>query len=207
MMGKTKKIGVLAGVFLVVAGIYFLLGFFEKREFLIDSFERKINTKTVDFGASEGSSLKVEASNEFKVCGEQSLKLIYELKPSGYMYCARGFGLDVKDAVWRVKPQKINWAKFDAFSIYMYGNKSGVVAFDIKDAGGEYYRYIIKNDFHGWKEIVCPFSGFFVREDWQPPTADGNGILDFPIMSFQWEPRLPGKGILYFDCVKVIKIK
>ena len=31
--------------------------------------------------------------------------------------------------------------------------------------------------------------------------------LDFPIMSFQFEPRLPGQSVYYFDCIKVSRVK
>lgn len=193
-----------AGIKSIEAGV---IG--EKNELLIDSFEGEISHSTVDFGSSQESSLKVEASGELKICGEQSLKLDYDLKPSGYMWTARGYNLDVKGAGnWEVLPQDIQWDKFGGISFYMYGTGSdGVIAFDIKDAGGEMWRYIIDDDFQGWKEIVCKFSDFFARKDWQPDTADKNEVLDFPIMSFQFEPRMPGKGVYYFDCVKFVSVK
>ena len=34
-----------------------------------------------------------------------------------------------------------------------------------------------------------------------------NEVMDFPIMSFQFEPRLYGKGLYYFDCIKLIRVK
>jgi len=178
-------------------------------EVAIDSFEGAINKETVDYGASEGSLLKVEADTKIKVCGTQSLKIDYELKPSGYMWIARGYDLDVKGAAkWEIDPQNIKWRAYNAISLQMYGTGSnGVVAFDIKDKGGEIWRYIIDDDFTGWKEIVCPFKAFFPRRDWQPDSATKNETLDFPVMSFQFEPRLPGKGVYYFDCVKAVRIK
>lgn len=176
-------------------------------EIMLDSFEGELNSQTVDFGSSPNSYLKVEPAKNLKICGEQSIKIIYELKPSGYMWVARGYKLDVKGAgKWLVKPQDIDWKDFDAFSVYMYGrNTQGIVALDIKDAGGEMWRFIINDDFQGWKEIICPFSQFFARTDWQPDNAKKNEILDFPINSFQFEPRSPGKGVYYFDCLKLIK--
>jgi hypothetical protein len=90
----------------------------------------------------------------------------------------------------------------------MYGsNSSGVIAFDLKDKGGELWRFLIDDDFSGWKEVVCPLKEFFPRGDWQPETAERNEKLDFPVTSFQFEPRLPGKGAYYFDCVKLTYIK
>ncbi|UCD15530.1 MAG: hypothetical protein JSV34_00315 [Candidatus Omnitrophota bacterium] len=174
---------------------------------LIDSFEGDINARTVDYGAGQGSSLKVEADKSLKVCGSQSLKLDYDLKPSSYMWIARGYNLDVAGAAkWLVKPSEVAWEKYNAISIYMYGgNSDAVIAFDIKDAQGEFWRFIIDDDFGGWKEIICPFSQFFVRGDWQPESATRNEVLDFPIMSFQFEPRMPGEGRCNFDCVKVVK--
>jgi hypothetical protein len=174
-------------------------------EILLDDFEGPITPETVDFGAAQGSSLKVEAEQEIKVCGQQSLKLDYVLKPSGYMWVARGYGLDVEGASeWNLEPKAIPWRRYKTISLQMYGsNSGGVIAFDIKDSGGELWRFILDDDFTGWKEINCRFDLFFPRKDWQPDTAEKNETLDFPIMSFQFEPRLPGKGIYYFDCLKL----
>jgi hypothetical protein len=178
-------------------------------EVMIDSFEGSITKETVDYGAAEGSSLKVEADTGIKMCDAQSLKIEYDLKPSGYMWIARGYNLDVKGAgKWIVEPKDIKWRAYNAISLQMYGsNSGGVVAFDIKDKGGEIWRYIIDDDFTGWKEITCRFKDFFLRCDWQPDSAEKNEMLDFPVMSFQFEPRLPGKGIYYFDCVRLIRAK
>ncbi len=178
-------------------------------EVVIDCFDGLINSETVDFGSSEDSSVSVEADKEVKVCGEQSLRIAYDLKPSGYMWIARGYGLDVKGAAqWRVEPGSIDWKRFNAIGLVMYGsNSGGVIAFDIKDAGGEMWRFLLDDDFEGWKDIICPLKQFFVRGDWQPETAERNELLDFPIMSFQFEPRLPGKGSYYFDYIRVLRIK
>lgn len=125
------------------------------------------------------------------------------------MWMARGFNLDVKGAnAWEIKPEDIFWSRYNAISISMYGaNTGGVIAFDIKDAQGELWRFLLEDDFDGWREVICPFKHFFDRQDWQPDDAEVNGVLDFPIVSFQFEPRLPGEGVYYFDCVKVIKTK
>ena len=179
------------------------------QEGLIDSFEGEIGSKTVDFGSSPGSSLKVEADKNLKICEEQSMKLDYNLKPAGYMWVARGYGLDVKGAdKWLISPEEINWKEDNAFSLYMYGrNSGGVVAFDLKDSGGEAWRFFLDDDFRGWKEIICPLDEFFPRADWQPEGATRNEVLDFPIMSFQFEPFMLGEGVYRFDCVKLVKIK
>ena len=176
-------------------------------EVLIDSFEGEISSKTVDFGSSENSTLNVKSDKELKRCGQQSLKLDYELKAGGYMWAARGRQLDTKDAdKWIIKTSEINWSKYKAISLYMYGGDSGaVIAFDLKDNGGELWRFLLDDDFKGWKEIVCPLVEFFPRNDWQPDTADNDEELDFPILSFQFEPRVPGKRIHNFDCIKVVK--
>ncbi|MCM8827149.1 MAG: hypothetical protein NC904_06490 [Candidatus Omnitrophica bacterium] len=193
----------------LVLFIFFINCSSTNKELLLDSFEGEVNKESVDFGASSGSSVVVMPSPDLKVCGKQAMLLKYDLKPSGYMWVARGYNLDVKGAdKWLVKPFSIDWSKYNAFSFFMYGSNSlGVVAFDIKDRGGEIWRFIVDDDFVGWKEIVCPFSQFFLRRDWQPDNALKNEILDYPIMSFQFEPRLPGKGSYYFDCVKLKKVK
>ena len=176
-------------------------------EFLIDSFEGEISSETVDFGSSNNSSLTVVSDKEIKACGEQSLRLDFELNPSGYMWAARGYSLKIDGAAkWEASPRDIKWSKYNAFSLYMHGrNSGGVIAFDLKDSGGELWRFFLDDDRAGWKEFICPFAGFFPRRDWQPENADRNEVLDFPIMSFQFEPRIMGKGVYYFDCVKLIK--
>ena len=178
-------------------------------ELLIDSFEGSLNASTVDFGAAQGSYVKIGPERELKVCGDQSMKLEYDLKTSGYMWVARGYNLDVAGAAkWMIPASDIKWSKYNAFSLYMYGsNSNAIIVFDIKDKDKEMYRFILDDDFQGWKEIICPFSEFFVRTDWQPEKATKNETLDFPIMSFQFEPRTPGKGVYYFDCVKLKRIK
>jgi len=193
---------------LLVSVIFVFLGCSQApKEVMIDSFEGELNSKTVDFGSSKNSSIKIEASTDKKICGLQSMKLTYVLKPSGYMWAARGFNLDVKGAAqWMVNPKDVKWGKYKAISVDVYGTNSGaVIAFDIKDSGRELWRFLIDDDFTGWKEIICPFKQFFPRKDWQPQDSDNNEKLDFPIMSFQFEPRLPGKGTYYFDCVKLVR--
>ncbi len=176
---------------------------------LLDSFEGEITNRSVDFGASEGSSLVVSADREIKVCGEQSLRIEYELRPSGYMWIARGQGLDVAGAdKWLVSAKEIKWSKYSAFSLSMHGNDSGgIIALDIKDAGGELWRFLIDDDKTGWKEVRCPFVDFFPRGDWQPEVARRDGVLDFPIMSFQFEPRILGNQVYHFDCLRLIKLR
>lgn len=178
-------------------------------EVLFDSFEGEISPETVDYGSSDNSSVKVTADKSRTACGRQSLKIEYGLHPSGYMWIARGYGLDIKGAAdWIVEPGQINWPSYKAISLQVYGgNTGGVIAFDIKDKGGELWRFLIDDDFTGWKEVVCPLKEFFPRGDWQPDTAQRNEKLDFPIMSYQFEPRLPGSGVFYFDCMKVTRSK
>ncbi|MBN2482886.1 MAG: hypothetical protein JXD21_01630 [Candidatus Omnitrophica bacterium] len=197
----SKKEFFIAGICILLAGC---MG--GAPDVVIDSFEEELNASTVDYGSGEGAQVTVSASKEFSQCGNQSLKIEYNLTPSGYMWIARGYGLDVKGAAaWTVSPQEVSWKKYNALEVSMYGAGSGaVIAFDVKDAQGEYWRFLLSDDVKGWKDIVCPFAHFFPRHDWQPETAQLNDIMDFPIMSFQFEPRLPGKGVYYFDCVKII---
>jgi len=182
---------------------------FAQETLLLDDFEGVISggsDGTVDFGAGGGSSVDVVADKEIKKLGEQSLKVNYEAVSGGYMWVARGFEVDASNAGWLVKPEEINWQEYNAISFYIYGSNSGAdIAFDIKDNGNEMWRFMVVDDFQGWKQIVCPFSEFFVRDDWQPQDADNNLNLDFPIQSYQFEPRPEAKGILYFDQVELVK--
>ncbi|MBU1905532.1 MAG: hypothetical protein KJ923_00865 [Candidatus Omnitrophica bacterium] len=182
---------------------------FAQETLLLDDFEGVISggsDGTVDFGAGGGSSVDVVADKKIKKSGEQSLKVNYEAVPGGYMWVARGYDLDVSNAGWMIKPKEINWQDYNAISFYIYGSNSGAnIAFDIEDNGNEMWRFMVVDDFQGWKQIVCPFSEFFVRDDWQPQDADNNSNLDFPIQSYQFEPRPEAKGTLYFDQVELVK--
>lgn len=174
---------------------------------LIDDFEGEITNQTVDFGTGKGSTLEVLAEREIKFSGEQSIKIIYNAVLGGYMWIARGYDLDVKGAsCWQIHPQDINWKDFEGISFYMYGeNSKNRIAFDIKDNGNEIWRFILRDNFSGWKQIFCPFEEFFARSDWQPQDSDRNNLLDFPLKIFQFEPLPEGRGVIYFDCVELIK--
>lgn len=196
-------------LFLVVF-VFFVSGIYaaENKGLLIDDFEGKITggpEGTVDFGAGNGSSVEVLAATDIKYSGNQSIKVTYDAVSGGYMWIARGFGLDAKNADWLVKPENIKWQDYSAISFYMYGRDSKAkIAFDIKDSGNEMWRFTVEDNFKGWNQIVCPFKEFFARDDWQPDSADKNGVPDFPIKSFQFEPRPEAKGTLYFDDVELI---
>ena len=176
---------------------------------LLDDFQGPISAGpegTVDFGAGGGSSVEVSAASDIKYSGNQSIKVVYDAVSGGYMWVARGFGLDAKNAAWLLKPEEIKWAEYNSISFYMYGSSSKAwIAFDIKDNGNEIWRFLVEDNFTGFKQIICPFKDFFPRDDWQPDNADKNTVIDFPIKSFQFEPRPPAKGTLYFDCVELNK--
>jgi len=196
--------------------LYFILilclvatpGFSQDKGLLIDDFEGTISggpEGTVDFGAGSGSSVEVVADTDIKYSGKQSLKVTYDAMPDGYMWVARGFELDAQNTAWLIKTQDIDWTKYNAFSFYMYGSDSKAkIAFDLKDNGNEMWRFMVEDNFKGWKQIVCPFNEFFARADWQPNSADKNSTLDFPIKSFQLEPRPVANGVLYFDAVELV---
>lgn len=191
--------------------VLFLTGvcFAQNDALLLDDFEGEISggpEGTVDFGAGNGSSVEVSADHQIKNSGEQSLRVDFDALVDGYMWVARGFGLDAANACWLVEPEAIEWNEYNAFSFYMYGTDSKAnLAFDIKDNGSEMWRFMVADDFTGWKQLILPFNGFFARDDWQPDDADGNLNLDFPIKSFQFEVRPEAKGTLYFDTVELKK--
>ena len=176
---------------------------------LIDDFENPVSggpEGTVDFGAGGGSSVTVKGSSDIKKCGNQSIEVTYDAVPGGYIWIAKGVDLDAKNTAWLIEPGALDWTKFSAISFSMYGSNSGAsIAFDVKDNGREIWRFMVEDNFTGWKKIVIPFSEFFVRNDWQPDNADKNNTPDFPLKSFQFEPRPEAKGTVYFDCVELIK--
>ena len=199
-----KKLGlVLAFVLTLVA-----TGSTQGNGLLIDDFEGNIfggADGTVDFGAGNGSDLKVSAAKDIKYAGNQSLKAEYDAVAGGYMYIAKGSGLDAKKAEWLLAGDKIDWKKYNAIAIYVYGTDSKTkIAVDLKDSGNELWRYTFEDNFKGWKQVVCPFASFMARDDWQPDNADKNITMDFPIKSYQFEPLPVAKGALYFDSVELI---
>ncbi|MFH0855666.1 MAG: carbohydrate binding domain-containing protein [Candidatus Omnitrophota bacterium] len=201
-----KKTIVLAAIlFLGITGI----GFAAEGNLLVDDFEIAVSAGpegTVDFGAGNGSTIKVTAAADVKNTGKQSLKVDFDAVTGGYMYVARGEGLDAHNTGWLVNPDDIKWQDYKAFSFYMYGSGSkGKIAFDLKDNGNEIWRFIVEDNFKGWKQIICNFDQFTVRGDWQPQSSDNNGMLNFPVKSFQFEPLPPFKGIIYFDTMELIK--
>lgn len=181
----------------------------QENTLLVEDFESAIYggpDGTMDFGAGGGSAIEVIAATDIVHSGKQSIKITYDAVSDGYMWVAKGFDLDAKNAAWLVKPKDIAWSEYKAIAFYMYGTDSKAkIAFDAKDNGNEMWRFMFEDDFKGWKQIVCPLSDFFARGDWQPDSADKNAALDFPIKSFQFEPRPDAKGTLYFDSVELIK--
>ncbi|MDD5005310.1 MAG: carbohydrate binding domain-containing protein [Candidatus Omnitrophica bacterium] len=194
-------------VFFIIAYVSFSIYKFLSRILVIDDFEGKISAQTVDYGAGAGSQIEVSGSKDIKYHGNQALKLKYKSVAGGYMWVARGYGLDVKGAAsWREKPAGIKWSKYSSLGFYMYGQNSGaIIAVDIIDSDFEYFRFIVKDDFTGWKEIVCPFDKFLARGDWQPVKAKTNAVIDFPVRAFQFEPRPIAEGVVYFDYVHLIR--
>jgi hypothetical protein len=180
----------------------------QEKSLLIDDFEIPISggpDGTVDFGSGGGSTVEVTGATDIKYKGQQSIKVVYDAVAGGYMWIARGFDLDAKNAAWLIRPEDIDWQKFNAISFYMYGSDSKAnIAFDVKDNGYEIWRFMIEDNFKGWQKIVCPFNEFFVRGDWQPNNADKNATLDFPLRNFQFEPRPEAKGTVYFDTVELL---
>jgi hypothetical protein len=181
----------------------------QENTLLLDDFEGPITggpEGTVDYGAGNGDVVIVTAGTDQKVSGEQSLKVVYDAVIGGYMWIAKGFGLDAKNTAWLINTENVDWKSYSAIAFSMYGTDSKIqVAFDLKDSGNEIYRFVVTDDFVGWKQVVCPFTGFYARDDWQPDNADKNGVMDFPIKSFQFEVLPEGKGTLYFDKVELLK--
>jgi Carbohydrate binding domain (family 11) len=199
-----KKIILAAALILSLSGLCFAA-----ENLLIDDFEVAVSggpEGTVDFGSGNGSTVNVTAATDIKNTGKQSIKIDYDAVQGGYIYVARGNGLDAKYANWPVNPDAIKWDEYKGFSFYMYGTDSKAkVAFDIKDNSDEIWRFVVEDNFKGWKQIVCDFDKFIVRDDWQPESADKNMKLDFPVKIFQFEPLPVSKGTLYVDTVELVK--
>ncbi len=200
-----KILGFLLVITLCLAGLVFA----QEGVLLIDGFEVTIYggpEGTVDFGAGNGSSVEVSAATDIFHGGKQSLKVSYDAVLGGYIWVGRGYDLDAKNAGWLIRNSDIEWNKYNAIAFYMYGSDSKAkIAFDMKDNGGEIWRFIFEDNFKDWKQVVCPFSEFVARSDWQPDSADRNAQMDLPIKSYQFEPLPPAKGTLYFDTVELME--
>lgn len=175
-----------------------------KKVLVLDDFEGEIvagPSGTIDAGSGNGSSVEVSADKVDKVSGEQSLKITYGAAAGGYIWVARGYELDVKGAAkWINEPGKIEWSRYGAISFFLRGTASGgKIAFDVKDAQNEMFRFMVTDDSKEWKPVICPFDQFFARGDWQPVHATTNATLDFPIKSFQWEPIAVAQGTINVD--------
>jgi len=171
---------------------------------VLDDFEdlTDANVKdSVDFGSGNSSRVFVFVSSDPVFSGEKALKVEYDSVPGGYMWIARGYGLDVKGAAkWLCAPEKIKWDRYGVLSFYMYGQGTGTqIAVDLRDAQKEYWRYMITDTKKGWTQVKCPLDEFFSRSDWQPEDAVVDSEMSFPLKSFQLEPRTPGKGVFYID--------
>jgi len=205
-----KILGIVFGMVILAAVFFFQSGALKANEsLLIDNLEITVTggtQGTVDFGSGGDSSVEVSSESSIKNQGDQSVKVVYDAVDGGYIWIARGTGLDASNADWTTEVKDIDWDKYNAISVYVYGENSGSsIAFDLKDSGSEMWRYIITDDFDGWKQIVFPFDQFYARSDWQPASADNNSQMDFPVKSYQFEPLAPGKGIFYFDQVELLK--
>lgn len=200
-----KKSLLLAALILAFSVVSFAQG----DNLIIDDFETPIIgglDGTIDFGSGNGSSVEVSSEPEIKYSNDSSLKVVYDAVAGGYMWIARGFDLDAQNAGWLVDPQDIIWDDYSGLAFYMYGSDSrNRIAVDVKDSGNEVWRFIINDDFSGWKEVVCLFDQFVVRDDWQPESSDKNSVIDFPLKSYQFEPLPESSGTLYFDRVELIK--
>lgn len=203
------------GTALLIICAYFYINAVRKDAVLVESFEGKIGADTVDYGSSPNSSIAVKAATKSSRCGRQSVEIKYDLKPYGYVYFAKGYGLHHRKDVntwgggqsgWLVPPDKISWKDYDAFSILLKGKNVGQVAIDLKDSGGELWRHTVPVEGRGWTKFTVPLDHFSVRRDWQPESADLNNFMDYPFTSFQLEPKKPGIGTLYADCVKFVEL-
>jgi hypothetical protein len=192
-------------IFAVIVGFLIIGSVFAQettKGLLIDDFEDSlVAVKTIDAGATNGSMVHASIDPMEKHSGAQSLKIKYDAVSGGDIWVSRGAGSGIPGAVpWLVELDKIAWANYGAISFYLKGMGSGaLLAFDVKDAGGEIFRFMVKDNDKDWKQVVCAFDQFFSRGDWQPANAEKNGVLDFPIKSFQFEPITVSKGVIYID--------
>lgn len=203
-MKELRILAITAFLLLLIAGTTYSQ---PNNELLIDDFEGIISSQadgTINVGAGGGSLIEVSGSKGTKYHGQQALKIKFNAVNGGYTWVTRGYGLEGA-GYWLVNPEYIDFKKYNVFAFCMHGaNTNTKVAVDLVDAGFEYWRYMVVDDFSGWKEFVVPFSNFIPRNDWQPVKADKNWKLDFPVIAFQFEPLPIGQGVIYMDYVRLV---
>ena len=103
-----------------------------------------------------------------------------------------------------------NWASYDAFTFWFYGQNSGLsYQAEVFDGGSdadhaERWDYNFTDDFTGWRQIIIPFSAFNFATDFQPYPDDG--ILNLTTM-WGWVFPLPiGASAFYLDNVAVTNL-
>jgi len=177
---------------------------------LLDDFEESISTGptgTIGAGTNGNTTIEVTGDKVIKYSGKQSLKVTFDTSSgAGAAWVAKGLDLEeTPNSGWRVNPQDINWNKYFALSFYVYGsNSQNTVKLHIVDGGQEILEYVFKDDFTGWKDIICNFNDFYTSPSWQSKHAKKNGKIDFPIKSFSFLFPPKEKGTLYIDRAELV---
>lgn len=137
--------------------------------------------KTLVLDDLEGEIASVTADKTEKHSGAQSLR-IDGAAESGVLF---------RKAV----PETIAWESYGAISFWMKGTGSGAsIAFDLEDAAGGLFRFTVKDDTPGWRQVLCPFDQFLPR---------GNGVLTFPVRAFRFETIATASGTIYIDDISL----
>ncbi len=83
-------------VFLIGCAVYAVPAF-ASPSLCLDDFEGVLEAgQTVDAGAGSGSTVAVSAEKGTVPSGGQALKIVYDAVAGGYIWVARGYGLDVR---------------------------------------------------------------------------------------------------------------
>ncbi len=173
-----------------------------KNKLLIDDLEGEISS---DNGCGNGAECTItflsrQDHPDDVYTGLQAMQITYDKTYGGYLYCARGFGLKPameipeEKLIWSIRPEKIDFQKYNAFGFYFKGDNTGnTIAVDLLDKDREIFRHEFSDDSSEWKEITVPFAQFKQRSDYQPDWNKSNKVLDFPVVTYQFEP-LTGTG-------------
>lgn len=177
------------------------------RVFLLDDFEGEITTGpegTVDTGTENGSTVEVSADTQNKISGEQSLKIVYDAVTNGDIWVGRGYQLSAKSAgQWTRIPEEVGWEQYGAISFWILGEGKGTsIAFDIKDAKGRTFRFMLTDDHKIWKQVVCPFDQF-EPDAGQGVSAPEENVPVFPLLSFRFKPMAIARGAIDVDAVSL----
>jgi hypothetical protein len=192
MNTRIRRIVSLASLLACAAIISFVSGpVTAGNSLLISDFED--SKQPISTYAGGGSKVTTEYQTATVHGGKQALKVYQNVSNWG-------------GALIELPKEKADWTGYTTLKMWIYGGKTGrKFNIDLEEAGKEQFRYTITDDWTGWKEFSIKLAEIYARSDWQPPDANKNYKLDFPLKTIQFFTSSSFDGTLIFDDISVEK--